>query len=140
MWQGAAAICINQNKRLLMVRQGKPDEEKKWSVPSGQKEDSESFEACCVREVWEETGYRVKVVKHIHEKLGESYGIQVKVHYYLVDIIGGAAEIHDPDGLIYEIAWKTSEEIESLILTFPEDRAFLIRLLNDYLGGNDVIY
>jgi ADP-ribose pyrophosphatase YjhB (NUDIX family) len=33
-WKGASALCI-QNDRLLMVYQGKHDEEKHWSVPSG---------------------------------------------------------------------------------------------------------
>ncbi|WP_275667952.1 NUDIX hydrolase [Paenibacillus oryzisoli] len=36
-WVGAAAICNNSDRQLLMVLQGKPEEEKRWSVPSGEK-------------------------------------------------------------------------------------------------------
>ncbi|MNI15412.1 hypothetical protein D3C73_687090 [compost metagenome] len=36
-WVGAAAICVNSDRQLLMVLQGKPEEEKRWSVPSGGK-------------------------------------------------------------------------------------------------------
>lgn len=34
-WIGAAAICMNDRNEVLIVLQGKPDEEKLWSVPSG---------------------------------------------------------------------------------------------------------
>ena len=34
-WFGAAGICINSNGQILMVLQGKPEEKKLWTVPSG---------------------------------------------------------------------------------------------------------
>ncbi|RBP07955.1 hypothetical protein DET59_101324 [Rossellomorea aquimaris] len=33
-WIGASALCMHEG-RLLMVLQGKEEEEKRWSVPSG---------------------------------------------------------------------------------------------------------
>lgn len=72
-----------------MVLQGKPDEEKVWSIPSGGKEGNESFEECCIREIKEETGYDVKVIKPIFIKNGSSFGIDVEVHYFEVEVIGG---------------------------------------------------
>jgi ADP-ribose pyrophosphatase YjhB (NUDIX family) len=42
-WEGASCICINEGK-LLMVLQGKPEEEKLWSYPSGGREAGESLE------------------------------------------------------------------------------------------------
>lgn len=54
---GAADVCLNAEGRLLMVLQGKPEEDKSWSVPSGGAENGETLEATCVREVCEETGY-----------------------------------------------------------------------------------
>ena len=65
-----------------MVLQGKPDEEKRWSVPSGQREIYKSLEACCVRKVAEKTGYRVRVLRKIWEKHNRTYGIDVEVHYF----------------------------------------------------------
>lgn len=38
----AAAVCIMEGK-LLMVLQGKPEEYKTWSVPSGQIEFGETY-------------------------------------------------------------------------------------------------
>jgi 8-oxo-dGTP pyrophosphatase MutT (NUDIX family) len=47
-WKGAAACCLNDQAQILMVLQGKPNEEKKWSVPSGGIEPGETPEECCV--------------------------------------------------------------------------------------------
>lgn len=128
-WTGAAAVCINDKNELLMVLQGKPEEEKVWSVPSGGMEVGETYEQCCEREVWEETGYRVKVRKKIFEKTGRTYSMDVSVHYFEVEWLGGQAALQDPDGLIYDIQWKSQDEVKRLKLSFPEDREFLLRLL-----------
>ena len=128
-WYGSAAVSVEDGK-ILMVRQGKPDEIKKWAVPAGGKEPGESDEACCVREVYEETGYQVEVIRPLYEKTGRTFGVEVRVKYFEVNIVGGEAVLHDPDQLICEIAWKTSEELKTLDLGFPEDRDFLINFIN----------
>lgn len=127
-WVGAAAICINEESQLLMVLQGKQEEEKTWSIPSGGLEANEDLEHCCLRELLEETGYigeicgKVKVKKDVLKELN----IIIEVHYYLVEIIAGQMSIQDPDHLIYDIAWKGIDEMQSLSLSFPEDRGLLI--------------
>lgn len=70
-WLGAAAICLNEENQLLMVLQGTVDEEKTWTVPSGGKEATEDFKACCKREVYEETGYTADIMKEIYYKHNE---------------------------------------------------------------------
>ncbi|KAB8138079.1 NUDIX hydrolase [Gracilibacillus oryzae] len=126
-WRGSAGVCINESGKLLMVLQGKPDERKTWSVPSGGCEGEETFAACCVREVWEETGYMVEMEEKIKVKNGSNPNIPIdyEVHYFSVKIIGGKMQIQDPDKLIHEIAWKTMDEIKELELSFPEDLEFL---------------
>jgi aminoglycoside 6'-N-acetyltransferase len=130
IWRGAAAICINENKQLLMVLQGRPEEEKRWSVPSGGVNGNETYEDCCAREVWEETGYKVKVGCYLHEKRGISRETLYNVKYYEAQVVGGMPTIHDPDFLIYDIQWKTAQEIEGLSLSYPEDRKFLLEYLS----------
>ncbi|MCJ8007713.1 NUDIX hydrolase [Lederbergia wuyishanensis] len=127
-WFGSSGICINENNELLMVLQGKPEEEKTWSIPSGGKEHDETFEECCIREIEEETGYIVEIIDEVMIKKGnyEHLNISFEVHYFLVKVIGGKRIIQDPDNLIYDIAWKPLEEIQTLELSFPEDRSFLI--------------
>lgn len=64
-WLGSSGICINENGQLLMVLQGKPKEKKMWSIPSGGKEQEETFQECCIREMKEEMGYTVEIVEEI---------------------------------------------------------------------------
>lgn len=124
-WAGAAALCI-KNGRVLMVKQGTPEEKKTWTVPSGGRETGETLEQCCIRETLEETGYKVTVIDKIHEKYIEGY---VHVTYFLVDVNDGSPRFQDPDDLIYDIAWKSAKEIKGLDLAFPEDRDFLMEQL-----------
>lgn len=114
-----------------MVLQGKEEEKKTWSVPSGGKEEGETFASCCLREVWEETGYRAEIIEELMVKKAKIEGIpiQVEVHYFAVNIIGGDLIIQDPDYLIHDIAWKSREELEALEISFPEDREFLLRFM-----------
>jgi ADP-ribose pyrophosphatase YjhB (NUDIX family) len=132
-WKGASGVCMNEHGELLMVLQGKPEEKKTWSIPSGGKENNETFQECCIREIEEETGYiteimeKIKVKKGVIKEVDESFVIEV--HYFLVKAVGGNRKLQDPDQLIYDIAWKSIEEIKNLELSFPEDREFLI----DYL-------
>jgi len=124
---GSAGICINKSNELLMVLQGKPEESKTWSVPSGKKKYNETYAECCRREVKEETGFITKVIDKIWIKKDKV----TEIHYFLLKIISRKKIVCDPDGLIYNIEWKTAEEIKSLDLTYPNDREFLINLLEN---------
>ncbi|WP_409272156.1 NUDIX hydrolase [Neobacillus sp. SCS-31] len=125
-WAGAAGICINEQGNILMVLQGKPEEVKKWSVPSGGVEEGESFRECCRREFQEETGFLVEVLDEVKVKKGTYEGFLVEVRYFIVKIVGGNRKIQDPDNLIWDISWKSKEDLATLDLSFPEDRDFLL--------------
>jgi ADP-ribose pyrophosphatase YjhB (NUDIX family) len=127
-WKGASALCIH-NKRLLMVYQGKQDEEKRWSVPSGGLEPNETIQECCKREVWEETGYRVEVGRHIYTKRGAEDNISTEILYFETSVMGGEATIQDPDACIHDIEWVSIEELQNLPLSYPED----ISILESYM-------
>ncbi|MFS0749280.1 NUDIX hydrolase [Oceanobacillus sp. 1P07AA] len=130
-WIGAAAVCINNQREVFMVLQGKKEEIKTWSVPSGGIEEGETLEECCIRELNEETGYIGKLNGKypIKTKNRIEKGISVEVKYYRVKIVGGSMHIQDPGGLIYDIRWINLLELRDLNLTFPEDRKFLEGLL-----------
>ncbi len=123
-WQDSAAICMNAENRLLMVLQGTKEEEKTWAVPSGGKEAMENFQSCCIREVYEETGYTVTIIKEIYRK----NNADGEVLYFEAVVMGGQLTIHDPDELIYDIVWQSKDDVARLPLTFPEDRPFLLSL------------
>ena len=63
-------------------------------------------------------------------------GFSVEVDYFFVKVIGGEREIQDPDQLIYDIDWKTIDELNELHLSFPEDREFLIDCIKNNYSHN----
>jgi len=127
VWKGAAGVCINEDNKLLMVLQAAPDEEPKWTVPSGGLEGDETFEECCIREFEEETGLTVEVVSKLQDKKGlnAQFGISYELQYFQVRVISGELTVQDPDELILDIAWKSVEELDQLDMSYPEDVEYL---------------
>lgn len=130
-WQGAGAICLNAEEKVLLVRQGPPDEEKKWSVPSAGLEQGESPEQTCSRECLEATGVEVEPVKEIGLRNGlyEDGAVSFKLHYFLVKQVGGEIVVAENDPWIAEVAWKTVEEMEKLDLAYPDEVEWVRRCL-----------
>jgi 8-oxo-dGTP diphosphatase len=131
-WQGSAAICINNQNEVLMVR---GIESEAWAVPSGGIVDGETPELCCVREVKEETGYTVKVKQLIHVKETEIQGIAVTTYYFLVEKLGESDGIDDPDQLIEEFAWKSLNELEEIFHVYPEDKELIEEIIKSQVLG-----
>ena len=82
LWNGASAIIIKDN-RVLMIR---TIDSNSWSIPSGGVEDGETVEEACIREVAEETGYEVKIVKELHTKKTIIKEYKVTTKYFLCEI------------------------------------------------------
>jgi len=129
MWRGSAAICINEKNEILMVAQEKPNEPELWSVPSGGVKENETFEDCCIREVFEEMGYIIKVITKVIERNTTTYGVDVHIKYFEAEIIGGGRTFQDPDGLILDICWKPISQINDLKLMFEDEREILLNYI-----------
>jgi 8-oxo-dGTP pyrophosphatase MutT (NUDIX family) len=122
-WFGSAAICFNEKNEVLMVRSGGNE---RWAIPSGGIEKGESPEDCCIREVKEETGYDVSIVKKLTVKETVIKGIEVKTHYFKAEKLGENAGINDPDDTIVEAAWIALSDLKDLMHMYPEDVGTII--------------
>jgi len=94
-----------------------------WGLPKGTPDEGESLEAAAVREVSEETGLRVGIVKKIGvvEYWFAHDGIRYHkwVHHYLMRTTGGSTAEHD---LEYDrVEWFPIEEAKAT-LTFDNDK------------------
>ena len=76
-----------------------------WSLPKGRVDQGESIEQAALREVWEETGLEVKILKDSY--LGLFEGSTSWTHYFLARHVRGVPE--------------TNEEVSAIeILSFAE--------------------
>lgn len=101
-----------------------------WSVPSGGIENGETAEEACLREVWEETGYKAEINQQLLIKKAIIENYYVTTTYFLCNIIGGQIAYQDPDELVEEIAWKSFDDFLNIDCQYPEDREILLSYFN----------
>lgn len=82
--EACRGIIINDNNILLSYETNRDF----WMTPGGGRENNETLEECCAREIAEETGYKVKV-KNEFVKVYEYYqDWQFINHYFICEVIG----------------------------------------------------
>ena len=59
------AVVFDDSGRLLLVKRANPPSQGLWSIPGGRVEPGESAEIAVVREVLEETGLSVTIVREV---------------------------------------------------------------------------
>jgi 8-oxo-dGTP pyrophosphatase MutT (NUDIX family) len=111
----SAAIFDNQGRVLLTKRK----DNGQWCLPSGGAEPGESVAEACIREVWEETGLRVRVKRLVgvysHPDQLTVYSDEAKFQiialHFEVEIIDGKLGLSDETS---DYGYFTIEEIEKL--------------------------
>jgi 8-oxo-dGTP diphosphatase len=61
----AGGVVFDEHGRLLLIQRSKPPAALSWSIPGGRCEPGEPADAACVREVGEETGLLVEVIRWV---------------------------------------------------------------------------
>ena len=98
---------IERDSTYLLVQEAKPKAYGLWDFPGGHVEPDETVEAAAVREVYEETGYIVTILKQI--LVSETHEGRILAHAYLAKITGG--ELQVPNDEILDAKWFSYEEI-----------------------------
>ena len=135
----ASVFIINpENKKILLIKHKK---NRRWTQPGGHIEYDETPEEAALREAYEETGLRVKLLGD-HFPREEDYikplGIQKNRHSNgetHVDIIYAAIPNHSTDEILNKeesdaIGWFSRDELDK-IDCFPD-----IKITMDYLLKN----
>lgn len=132
-WKGAAGICINDNREVLMVLQGPPGEEQKWGLPAGPLEGDETLEESCIREFSEVTGLTVGIIESAGVKKDsfDNADVSVELHYFLVEVIAGEIIVMEEDPWIQEITWQPIDKLELLDLADPEEAQLIKSVLKN---------
>lgn len=111
----AGAIALDEQGRLLVVRRGNEPARGLWSLPGGGVEDGETPSEACAREVAEETGLDVEVVRHVGSHTFDlPDGRPCRVDNFAVRIRGGQLRAGDDAD---DVAWVTRSQVEALPTT-----------------------
>ena len=134
----AGGIVLSEDK-ILLVKNKKGDSSADsvswWGYPKGHLEDGEKPSEAAVREVFEETGFEVKIVnnkpvaesRYEIERSGEI--LQKTVWFYEMEVVEPFK--NEPDDEIDEIALVDFESALDL-LTHDEDRKILKYVFNQW--------
>ena len=136
-FRGNTAIAIIEfpDKKILLIKRGTPVFRGYWALPGGKVEDGETVEEAVVREVKEETGLKVKIMRKIGEYhySGKNNGIDYDYYptCFLVKVVEGTVK-------------RQKEEIEQIKLfnfnKIPNKLAFEhSTIIKDYIHTKAII-
>jgi 8-oxo-dGTP pyrophosphatase MutT (NUDIX family) len=99
-----------------------------WTLPKGTPQAGETREATAIREVTEETGLAVRIVRPLasidYTFVQHGTRIHKTVHYFLMEPVGGDLSRHDHE--FEDVRWIRFAEAPAL-LTFDTERALVAR-------------
>lgn len=116
---GCSAAIFNEEGRVLLTRRR---DNGQWRLPSGGMEAGESVEEAILREVFEETGLRVRVKRLIgvysdpHQLVIYADGIKVQIVaiHFEAEIVGGTLGLSDETSDFGYYSLKEMEGLEML--------------------------
>ncbi|MGF9964281.1 NUDIX hydrolase [Bacillus rhizoplanae] len=111
-----SALIHDDNGNILIVKNIKGDSFY-WGLPGGAVEGEETLEQAVIREVKEETGFKIVVtgLSSIREMFFEERGHHALIITFDAKIIEGEININDPDDDIIEVRWADSEMVKELM-------------------------
>jgi 8-oxo-dGTP diphosphatase len=113
-------VVIKRNGKYLMLKQSKAKKfPLKWMPVSGGVNAGESLEDACIREVLEETGLKIKLVKQVARLKGD-YKVE-NLYFFTANYLSG--EVKADEGEINDFKWLSHPEILKLDL-LPAARIF----------------
>lgn len=126
----SAGGIVCKGEKVLLIKTEDLKGNPVWTFPKGVIEKGEKAKDAALREVREETGYDVKIVRllevveYFFRREGEL--IKKSVKWFLMEPI---KRMEEPDWEVSEITWIKYDEAKEL-LTYKSDRK-LIQLINE---------
>ncbi len=132
-------ICLQDDKMLLVRHQPTIKNKAFWAPPGGGLQFGESIADCLKREVLEETGLEVEVIRFLFVNEFMQPPLQAIELFFEIRVIGGSIKKgQDPEAapdkqLIEEVTWKTKHEVREIPLTDKH------RILHHLYSFNDLM-
>jgi 8-oxo-dGTP pyrophosphatase MutT (NUDIX family) len=99
----AGCVILDPNARLLLIHRN-CDRQVQWEIPGGRVKENETPAAAAVREVWEELGIKVRILRRLGKAKFEENNLLFECTWFLAGIFWGKpkiVEIHKFDKFDY---------------------------------------
>jgi 8-oxo-dGTP diphosphatase len=118
--RAAGGVVVDADGRVVLVHRPRYDD---WTLPKGKLDPGESFEDAALREVWEETGLRGRLVRELpSSEYLDAKGRSKVVRYWLMEVEHDPGFV--PNDEVDELRWVPVDEAQAL-LTYPRDAEIL---------------
>lgn len=108
----AGGIVLDEQRRLLVIQRGQAPSAGRWSIPGGRCRAGEPAAEACVREVREEAGLDVRVIRAAGEvALDAPGGVVYAITDFECAVVGGTLRAGD-DAI--DARWVTRAELTAL--------------------------
>jgi len=116
---GVAAIIV-ENGKMLLIKRGSEPAAGKWSIPGGVVELGETIKEALTREVMEECGLKIKILKLIDvvDNIIRDADGRIRFHYVILEFLARPlkGEIKASSDAL-EVKWVPIEEVEKYNIT-----------------------
>jgi 8-oxo-dGTP pyrophosphatase MutT (NUDIX family) len=125
---GIVTRVVDGNPQLVVGRRRRERDGVTWTLPKGTPNPGETTEQTALREVAEETGLAVRIVRPFdsieYRFVQARTRIHKTVHYFLMEPVGGDLDGHDHE--FDEVRWVGFADADGL-LTFETERSLVAR-------------
>src|SRR5215212_6223486 len=103
--EAAGGVVMRDDGKVALVHRPEYDD---WTLPKGKLDPGESFEQAALREVWEETGLRCRLVRSLPVVRYEVRAGPKVVRYWLMAIESDPG--FQPNDEVDELRWMTPRD------------------------------
>ncbi len=118
-----AAIIRNRKKILISKRPKGKHLEGYWEFPGGKRNEGETLEECLIREIHEELGLNIQVLKKITTTTHEYNDRVVTLHAFECKVLSGIPKANEKQ----EFRWADPGELS--LYKFPPPDKVILKLL-----------
>ncbi|MCK5737769.1 NUDIX hydrolase [bacterium] len=110
----AVAVVVQNKRKILLIRRGRPPKKNSWAIPGGLVELGESIRDAAIREVREECGLEIKLdgILDVVDFIEKDPNGTIKYHYVITDFaasyVSGVIVAGDDAA---EAAWVTADKL-----------------------------
>lgn len=137
------SVVILKDNRILMVQEGKKHCYKQWNTPAGHLEYGENLIKSAIREVYEETGYRTRIIglNGIYDYMSKLKNHCVRFNF-IGEIIGGRLKFDGKE--ILDVKWFSIGELKKMGNNQLRTAKVIRKIIKDIGSGKiypvDLIY